>query len=115
MNVRNSQPSDFVGIMKIYEYARELMKQNGNPTQWGDKFPPEEKVLRDIEVGTGYVIEDEDELMREREKQFVQKAVLYPDQEKLTALLDDSDVIADTLSQEILFKSGFYRPVSQEV
>ena len=62
MIVRNSSPSDFEGIMKIYEYARELMKKNGNPTQWGDKFPQAEKVLRDIEVGIGYVIEDDGEL-----------------------------------------------------
>lgn len=62
MNVRNSQPSDFEEIMKIYSFARELMKKNGNPTQWGDKFPSSEKVLRDIENGTGYVIEENGEL-----------------------------------------------------
>ena len=48
--------------MKTYRYARELMKKNGNPTQWGDRFPPEEKVLRDIEEGTGYVIEEDGEI-----------------------------------------------------
>ena len=62
MKVRKSTYSDFPEIMKIYSYARELMKKNGNPTQWGDKFPREEKVTGDIEKGCGYVIEENGEL-----------------------------------------------------
>ena len=51
--------ADLPEIREVYAYARELMKQNGNPTQWGDKFPPEEKILWDIENGTGYAVVDD--------------------------------------------------------
>ena len=51
--------ADLPEIRKVYAYARELMKQNGNPTQWGDKFPPEEKILWDIENGTCYAVVDD--------------------------------------------------------
>ena len=60
MNVRHTTMADLPEIRKVYAYARELMKQNGNPTQWGDKFPPEEKILGDIENGTGYAVVDDD-------------------------------------------------------
>lgn len=54
--------SDLPEIMDIYVYARDLMKKNGNQTQWGNKFPTKEKVIGDIEKGTGYVIEENGEL-----------------------------------------------------
>lgn len=63
MNVRNSTYEDLPAIRETYAYARELMKRNGNPTQWGDKFPPESKVIGDIEKGTGYVIEEDGEIL----------------------------------------------------
>ena len=59
MNVRHTTMADLPEIRKVYAYARELMKQNGNPTQWGDKFPPEEKILWDIENGTCYAVVDD--------------------------------------------------------
>ena len=62
MNVRNSTYEDLPEIMKVYENGRELMRQNGNPTQWGNKFPAEEKVIRDIENKTGFVIEENGEI-----------------------------------------------------
>ena len=62
MNVRNSTMSDLPRILEVYAYARELMKKNGNPTQWGDTFPKTEKVLRDIENGWGFVVEENDEI-----------------------------------------------------
>ena len=74
--------------MKIYEYAPERMKPIGKPTQRGDKFPPEEKVLRDIEVGTGYVIEDEGELCG------VFAFIIGPD--PTYALIEDGAWINDT-------------------
>ena len=58
MNIRNSTKADLPEILDTYEYARELMRKNGNPTQWGNKFPPMEKILGDIDNKTGYVIED---------------------------------------------------------
>ena len=59
MNVRHTTMADLPEIREVYADARELMKKNGNPTPWGDKFPPEEKILWDIEHGTGYAVVDD--------------------------------------------------------
>ena len=55
--IRNARPSDWDDIMEIYAIARGFMKTAGNPTQWGDIFPPEDMVRNDIEVQQNYVVE----------------------------------------------------------
>ena len=35
-------------IMDIYARARAFMAENGNPTQWGDSYPPRELIEEDI-------------------------------------------------------------------
>ena len=45
-------------MMKIYEYAREQMKLNGNPNQWVT-YPHRDLLEKDIELDRSYVIEDE--------------------------------------------------------
>ena len=58
MNVRKSTMEDLPEIMETYAYARKLMRENGNQTQWGETEPPEKKVVNDIKNGWGYVIEE---------------------------------------------------------
>ena len=42
--------------MDIYAYAREYMKNHGNPNQWGPtNWPPEELIHSDINQGNSYV------------------------------------------------------------
>ena len=55
--IRNARPGDWDDIMEIYAIARDFMKTAGNPTQWGDTFPPEEMVREDIELQRNYVVE----------------------------------------------------------
>ena len=55
--IRNARPADWEDIMEIYAIARGFMKTAGNPTQWGDTFPPEDMVRNDIEVQQNYVVE----------------------------------------------------------
>ncbi len=52
-------------MLEIYEYARKFMAKTGNPRQWGpNKWPPEELICKDIEVGKSYVcINDEDKVI----------------------------------------------------
>ena len=59
MTVRNTVPNDIPKVLKIYARAREFMRENGNPTQWGDSRPSESVVRRDVERGVSYVVEDE--------------------------------------------------------
>ena len=53
--IRSAQPSDWDDIMEIYAAARQFMKQSGNPTQWGDHFPPEALVREDIRLNRSFV------------------------------------------------------------
>lgn len=56
MNIRKSTEKDFVRMMEIYAFARDFMKRNGNPNQWGPtNWPPEELIRNDIKNGNSYV------------------------------------------------------------
>lgn len=55
--IRKAQPTDWQDILEIYAAARSFMKASGNPTQWGDTFPPEDLIRADIRQGLGYVCE----------------------------------------------------------
>ncbi|MBT1166529.1 N-acetyltransferase [Bifidobacterium simiarum] len=50
-SVRVATPEDFAAIEAMYARARRLMAENGNPTQWADRFPLESTVRADIAEG----------------------------------------------------------------
>lgn len=54
--IRKAQMEELGCIKPIFQYAREQMKKNGNPTQWGDSRPDPQLMVRDIENGNGYVL-----------------------------------------------------------
>lgn len=58
MNIRQSKPEDFCEILRIYEQARAFMAAHGNPSQWGNGYPPETLVRQDIAQGNSYVCEE---------------------------------------------------------
>ncbi len=60
MNIRHSKIEDFDELISVYDYAREFMRSNGNPTQWGPTHPCAEVLREDIEDGNGYVITEQD-------------------------------------------------------
>ncbi|MCM1488005.1 MAG: GNAT family N-acetyltransferase [Firmicutes bacterium] len=62
MYIRSSNPSDLDEIEKIYADAREKMKREGNPCQWGSTHPPKEMILEDFKQGTGYVAVENGEI-----------------------------------------------------
>lgn len=62
MTIRKATKADFPKIAAIYEYAREQMRKNGNPDQWGTSRPSDSTVKNDIENGISYVIADECEI-----------------------------------------------------
>jgi len=56
MEIRHSTKEDIPFIMKLYENARQFMKEHGNPNQWGPaNWPPEELIRSDITEGNSYV------------------------------------------------------------
>jgi len=56
--VRHAKLSDMQRVLEIYAVARQYMRDNGNPTQWGDSYPEEEALLADIEAKRLFVCED---------------------------------------------------------
>lgn len=56
--IRKAELNDLATIEEIYKTAREFMKENGNSTQWGDKYPEEELLIDDISKKQLYVVEE---------------------------------------------------------
>ena len=56
--IRPATQADMNRILEIYELARQFMRENGNPTQWGDDHPRRELLEADIRKGQLYVVEE---------------------------------------------------------
>jgi len=59
MEIRGTKLSELPALLGLYAQAREFMKENGNPSQWGSSYPEEEIVERDIRSGCSYVCEED--------------------------------------------------------
>ncbi len=55
MIIRKAEDKDLNSILRVYAIAREYMRQNGNPDQWGWDKPPKEMLVDDIKKGQLYV------------------------------------------------------------
>lgn len=55
--IRHAQAADLAKIDQIYASARQFMKEQGNPTQWGDSYPPRENITRALERDELYVLD----------------------------------------------------------
>ena len=58
MKVRLATPKDLDEILAIYDRARDFMRQNGNPIQWGDSYPEKELICSDLNGGHLYLLTD---------------------------------------------------------
>ncbi|MGI5947681.1 MAG: GNAT family N-acetyltransferase [Lachnospiraceae bacterium] len=57
LSIRTADWKDLPEINLIYQYARKFMAEMGNPSQWGNKFPLESQIRKDIENRQFYVVE----------------------------------------------------------
>ena len=55
MKIRKTQAEDLDIVLEIYAQARDFMRETGNPTQWGDTWPPQELIQADIQQQKSYV------------------------------------------------------------
>ncbi|MBN3859076.1 N-acetyltransferase [Neisseriaceae bacterium PsAf] len=62
MRIRQTTPEDMPTVLDIYAYAREQMKSNGNPTQWGNNRPSVRVIQQDIKQKVGYAIEENNQI-----------------------------------------------------
>ena len=58
VTIRKAEYSDLTDILRIYTYAREQMRRNGNPAQWGSSQPSEDILIEDIQNRNLYVMCD---------------------------------------------------------
>ncbi len=63
MTIRPATFADVDAAAEIYDSAREFMKDNGNPTQWGAAYPAREDIIEGIKSGVSYVCCDEGEVV----------------------------------------------------
>ena len=57
--IRRATAADLPALQPVFEAAKAIMRADGNPTQWAAPgFPPDALILRDIDLGGGYVIEE---------------------------------------------------------
>lgn len=61
MHIRKATYNDIPRIMEICAEARDIMRSNGNMTQWTGGYPSEETIMADIDGGVGYVVWDSEE------------------------------------------------------
>ena len=61
--IRKAEFTDLPQILKIYEDAREFMRQTGNPNQWWDYHPAESILREDIPKGQLDVWEEDGKLL----------------------------------------------------
>lgn len=52
---RGARHSDLEQILDIYARARKVMAASGNPTQWGDDYPPREMLEEDIDANRLFI------------------------------------------------------------
>lgn len=62
MNIRHAHPDDLNKIMEIYQYARTVMAQSGNPGQWVNGYPSRELIESDLKQEQLYVLENEGQI-----------------------------------------------------
>ncbi len=55
--IRKTKIEDLPRLLEIYGKARNFMIQTGNPTQWGNHWPSENIIKKDIIDGNSYVCE----------------------------------------------------------
>ena len=57
--IRLARVEDLNAILAVYEAARRYMRENGNPTQWGESYPERSMLEEDIRRRQLYVDEQE--------------------------------------------------------
>ncbi len=62
MYIRKSTMEDLSRMEEIFAYAREQMKKNGNPNQWGNHKPARETLIEDIKNQISYVLTEDERI-----------------------------------------------------
>jgi RimJ/RimL family protein N-acetyltransferase len=60
--IRKAVMKDLPRMEEIFAYAREQMKKNGNPNQWGEDRPARDSICRNIENGYSHLLMEDGQI-----------------------------------------------------
>lgn len=63
VQIRPATPQDLDNIMSIIDEARQIMRENGNMTQWANGYPSREVIVNDMGNNAAFVCEQENEVV----------------------------------------------------
>lgn len=63
LSIRKTKLVDLDELKLVFDYARNTMRENGNPTQWGSDRPGINLIINDINNGESYVVENDGEIV----------------------------------------------------
>ena len=63
MTIRKATIEDISRILELRDYARGIMRKDGNYGQWPEGYPTEETFLQDIQSGHSFVIAQSGEII----------------------------------------------------
>ena len=98
--IREARPSDMAEIMKVMDAAKKIMRQSGNMHQWADNYPSTDVILHDIEIGGGYVVEDDGTI--------VAYFAFLPSPDPTYAKIYEGNWIEDTLPYHVVHRIASY-------
>lgn len=99
LSIRQTTLSDLPRLLEIFDEAREIMRSDGNLTQWPVGYPKLETIKNDIEQGHSYCL-IESELLNDGERkdnEIVGTFALIPGVEPTYAEIFDGAWLDDTL------------------
>ena len=63
MEIRKAEFADLPRMMEIYADARDYMRLNGNPNQWVNGYPSEERIREDMAAEESWVCTEKGEIL----------------------------------------------------
>lgn len=63
LKIEKSRIEDLDRLAEVFACARQIMKDSGNPDQWGDDGPGMQLVIDDIAKGNSYVVKDDEKIV----------------------------------------------------
>lgn len=62
MEIRRTKLEELDTVLELFEEAKDFMRKNGNPTQWGAGYPGRDLIAADIGAGCSYAAVEGDEI-----------------------------------------------------
>ena len=98
--ITKANPQQVDDIMNVIAAAKKIMRQSGNMHQWADNYPATDVILHDIEIGGGYVVEDDDNI--------VAYFAFLPSPDPTYAKIYEGNWIEDTLPYHVVHRIASY-------